>query len=278
MAWPILLLFAIALFSQAAAGLSWTSEVLFPTSVLTSLVTGMMLVWSLRRWTLGITRKDGTRSRPGLGPAIVIVLVLVLAVGGPILISQTLIGFVSPRKPLSERLNPFADKSPNVITRYNEDDIDWRVGEAELALPLRVLSDIRAEFFLVMKDGMGKPIKYSRIGVWEAQKGPQSREDFIVKIGTLGSKDEGPDSDGGFAGHLNLTGESGEIHGVPDIEKWHLEALEVELNLYGGSSSYANGVFNPGASVRVGERKEMIDGTPTLTGTLDLEVRAAQIR
>ena len=99
-----------------------------------------------------------------------------------------------------------------------------------------------------------------------------------MKIGSLGSKIEGPDSEGGFAGHLNRTGESGEIHGVPDIEKWHLEAFEVEINLYGGSSSYSDGVFNPGASIRVGERNETIDGTSTLTGTLELEVRSAQIR
>jgi hypothetical protein len=99
-----------------------------------------------------------------------------------------------------------------------------------------------------------------------------------VKIGTLGPKVEGADSEGGFAGHLNLTGESGEIQGVPDIEKWRLEASEVELKLYGGSSSYAYGIFNPEASVRVGERNETIDGTSTLTGTLELEVRAVQIR
>lgn len=34
---------------------------------------------------------------------------------------------------------------------------------------------------------------------------------LIVKTGTLGSKVEGPDSEGGFAGHLKLTGESREL-------------------------------------------------------------------
>jgi serine/threonine protein kinase len=275
-AWPILLLFIIALFSGPAVGLSWGSNMILPIPALTTLVTGMMLVWSLRRWTLGVTRKNGLRSHPGFGRALA--LILLLAVGGPILISQTMMGFVTPRGSLSNRIDPFGDKSRNAITRYNEDDIDWRLGEAELSLPLRVLSDVRAEFFLVLKDGQGKPIKYSRIGVWEEQKGPQTREDFIVKIGTLGSKVEDPDSAGGFAGHLSLTGESGEIHGVSDIEKWSLEASEVELKLYGGSSSYSWGIFNPGASVRVGERNEMIDGTSTLTGILELEVRSSRIR
>ncbi len=251
-AWPILFLFAITLFCFQASGLSWRLDLLLLLTALIAIISSILLVSALRRCALGITREAGSRARPGLGLSLV--LVAILTFGGPYLISKSLIEFGHAGPRLSHGMDPFATALPETVY-HNDDDTDWRMGEAELALPLRVLSDIRAEFILVLKDGLGKPIKYSRIGVWEGEKGPQSTKNFFVKIGTLGSKAEGPDSEGGFAGHLNLTGESGEIHGVPDIGKWHLEASEVELKLYGGSSSYALGVFNPGASVRVGERQ-----------------------
>jgi serine/threonine protein kinase len=257
-AWPIIFLFVIVL----AFGDGSVETLLL---LLTTSVAGWLLIRGIHRWACGVTREDGTRFHPGLGRPILISLLL------PIL---TMTGLHSFSHNTLERRNPFTASLREI--RYHPDDTDWRMGEAEVSLPLWILSDIRAEFFLVLKDGQGTPIKYSKIGSWQNQKGPQNLREFLVRIGTLGSGARDSTA-GGFAGHMNLTGESGKILGVPDIAEWRIEAFDEPADLYFSGDSF-RGLFHGTSSIRVGERHETIDGTSTLTGILELEVRAVQVR
>jgi serine/threonine protein kinase len=257
-AWPIIFMFAIVL-ALGVGGLE-ASLLLLATSV-----AGWLLIWGIHRWASGVTREDGTRSHPGLGRPILMSLLL------PML---TMTGLHSFSHNTLERRNPFTASLREISD--HPDDTDWRTGEAEVSLPMYILSDIRAEFFLVLKDGQGTPIEYSKIGTWQNQNGPQNLRQFIVRIGTLGSG-AGDSAEGGFAGHMNLTGESGRIHGVPDIAEWRIEAFEDPADLYVSGDRF-RGLFHGTSSIRVGERHETIDGTSTLIGILELEVRAVQVR
>jgi tRNA A-37 threonylcarbamoyl transferase component Bud32 len=273
-AWPILMLFVIALFSLPGGGMSWDSELLLSMAALTALITGFLLVRALRRWTLGANRGNSSRFQPGLG--LTLVIVVLVAVGLPIFISQWQMGFSSPSGSLSHRLNPYAAFAPE-ISYHNEYQIDWRLGEPERTVNLWVLSDMNAEFFLVLKDAQGKPVKNSKIGAWEARKGKQTSIAFAMKIGTLGPKSDNSEADGGIAAHMNLTGESTQILGLPDIGEWQFAVLDLHdtLPLY---ERIMIGMYRGGASIRVAEHHEMINGTSTLTATLELEVRAVQVR
>ncbi len=246
------------------------------------MITGSWIfVRALWRWSVGVERKDGTRQHPGFGiPLLALVL---LPIGSILLfnaIAQVIYGG-GDRDNLTlmasdDRMATSGGNQP--LTNSPQVPIDWRLGESELDLILSISPEIRVEFFLVMQDGQGNPLKYSRIGVWEGEKGSRPPKIFIVKIGTLGSQVEESDSEVSFAGYLDLTGESGEIHSVPDIEKWRLESFESISNLYDGETRYTMGLLNGTSSIRVGERHETIDGISKLTGILKLEVRATTIK
>jgi hypothetical protein len=67
------------------------------------------------------------------------------------------------------------------------------------------------------------------------------------------------------------------IDDLPDISQWQFAVLDRQdtMPLY---HRHAVGLFREDASIRVADLHKMIHGTSTLTATLELEVRAVQVR
>lgn len=194
-AWPILALFPlvstfVSMFILRDGGVIGSVPLIFQVILLVLfpvLVAAWLLARSLYRWAGGIVRKDGTRSHPGLG--IPLLMVMPVIIGGPVLM-YGVAKMILPAAESRDHVNGSASAESREAIQIqrmkfealSSKHVRWLLGEPEVMMPVILQPGQRVSLQLLLQKPGGQHRRFDLGELTASLDEPRRLE--LLQVGT----------------------------------------------------------------------------------------------